>query len=107
MLTTRAVRGITRVTDGPGSCISQAALRQKSWPDTPSCRTIWEDRMRRLKLIACALLAGVTSAAAQQNTDITIVLDEELDLVEPCMATRSNIGRVILQNISETLTELD
>ncbi|WP_052153659.1 ABC transporter substrate-binding protein [Devosia sp. LC5] len=44
---------------------------------------------------------------AQSNTDITVVLSEELDLVDPCMATRSNIGRVILQNISETLTELD
>jgi peptide/nickel transport system substrate-binding protein len=44
---------------------------------------------------------------AQADTDITVVLSEELDLVDPCMATRSNIGRVVLQNISETLTELD
>lgn len=60
-------------------------------------------------LIAGALLAStVTSPAlAQDNTDITVVLSEELDLVEPCMATRSNIGRVVMQNISETLTELD
>ena len=35
------------------------------------------------------------------------MLSEELDVVEPCMASRSNIGRVLLQNISETLTELD
>lgn len=55
-------------------------------------------------LIASAL---VTPAVAQNSTDITVVLSEELDLVEPCMATRSNIGRVIMQNISETLTELD
>lgn len=56
-----------------------------------------------------ALLASTFSAPvyAQANTDITVVLSEELDLVEPCMATRSNIGRVIMQNISETLTELD
>src|SRR5918998_4027080 len=27
--------------------------------------------------------------------------------MEPCMATRSNIGRVILGNVNETLTELD
>src|SRR4051812_33638422 len=44
---------------------------------------------------------------AQADSDITVVLSEELDLVDPCMATRSNIGRVVLQNISETLTELD
>ena len=60
-------------------------------------------------LLVGALLAStsVTSAFAQASTDITVVLSEELDLVEPCMATRSNIGRVIMQNISETLTELD
>jgi peptide/nickel transport system substrate-binding protein len=60
-------------------------------------------------LLIGALLASTTiaPALAQANTDITVVLSEELDLVEPCMATRSNIGRVIMQNISETLTELD
>lgn len=61
------------------------------------------------RLILAALLAASTATAsyAQQAKDITVVLDEEVDLVEPCMATRSNIGRIILQNISETLTELD
>lgn len=56
-----------------------------------------------------ALLASTSigPVMAQDNTDITVVLSEELDLVEPCMATRSNIGRVVMQNISETLTELD
>src|SRR5690554_3235231 len=60
-------------------------------------------------LLTGALLASaaVSPALAQDNTAITVVLSEELDLVEPCMATRSNIGRVILQNINETLTELD
>lgn len=63
-----------------------------------------------LKPIFFGALMATTSivpALAQANTDITVVLSEELDLVEPCMATRSNIGRVIMQNISETLTELD
>ncbi|KFC64566.1 putative ABC transporter periplasmic oligopeptide-binding protein [Devosia sp. LC5] len=59
-------------------------------------------------LVAGLLASGaIAPAMAQSNTDITVVLSEELDLVDPCMATRSNIGRVILQNISETLTELD
>ncbi len=60
-------------------------------------------------ILVGALLASTTivPAMAQADTDITVVLSEELDLVEPCMATRSNIGRVVLQNISETLTELD
>lgn len=63
--------------------------------------------MKSMSLVLATLLATTASAYAQANTDVTIVLGEELDLVEPCMATRSNIGRVVLQNISETLTELD
>jgi peptide/nickel transport system substrate-binding protein len=53
---------------------------------------------------AAIMASGPTHAA---NTDVTIVLNEELDNVEPCMASQSNIGRVILQNVSETLTELN
>ncbi|WP_092496681.1 ABC transporter substrate-binding protein [Faunimonas pinastri] len=53
------------------------------------------------------MLAWSGAAMAQGKSDVTIVLGEQTDLLEPCMATRSNIGRVILQNISETLTEID
>ncbi|MCD7059717.1 ABC transporter substrate-binding protein [Pelagibacterium xiamenense] len=64
--------------------------------------------LRKLLLVGTALAAtGVQPALAQSDTAVTIVLNEEVDLMEPCMATRSNIGRVIMQNISETLTELD
>jgi peptide/nickel transport system substrate-binding protein len=61
------------------------------------------------RILVGVLLAStaIAPAMAQSDTDITVVLSEELDLVDPCMATRSNIGRVVLQNISETLTELD
>ncbi|MGL4310190.1 MAG: ABC transporter substrate-binding protein [Paracoccaceae bacterium] len=52
-----------------------------------------------------AALAFATPAFAEG--EIIIALNEELEVVEPCMASQSNIGRVILQNISETLTELD
>lgn len=73
---------------------------------------ILEDTMKATKLtagllFATAMTAAFTSAAHAQDNNVTIVLSEELDLVDPCMATRSNIGRVVLQNISETLTELD
>jgi peptide/nickel transport system substrate-binding protein len=62
----------------------------------------------KLCLLATALVAtGFAPAAFAQDKSVTIVLSEELDVVEPCMASRSNIGRVILQNISETLTELE
>lgn len=35
------------------------------------------------------------------------MLSEELEIVEPCSATKSNVGRVLFQNISETVTEMD
>ncbi|PZQ48559.1 MAG: peptide ABC transporter substrate-binding protein [Rhodovulum sulfidophilum] len=59
--------------------------------------------------LALPLLAPgfAAPAAAQSSSDVTIVLGEELDLVEPCMATRSNIGRVIMENVNETLTQYD
>ncbi|MCT4577721.1 ABC transporter substrate-binding protein [Donghicola sp.] len=64
--------------------------------------------MKHSMLWACALLATTAlSPAYAQDSAVTIVLGEEPDLVEPCMATRSNIGRIVLGNISETLTELD
>jgi peptide/nickel transport system substrate-binding protein len=59
---------------------------------------------RLLGSIAAIVAAAPVFAA---DTDIIIALNEELEVVEPCMASQSNIGRVILQNISETMTELD
>lgn len=61
---------------------------------------------RLLATTALALAVSLSSALAAE-TDVRIVLSEDLDLLEPCMATRSNIGRVILENVNETLTEYD
>jgi peptide/nickel transport system substrate-binding protein len=61
----------------------------------------------RTCLFGAAMAMAAFTPAHAQDKSVTIALSEELDLVEPCMASRSNIGRVILQNISETLTELD
>jgi len=62
---------------------------------------------RNFARLSAALLAStVAGQALAQDKSVTIVLSEELDVVEPCMAARSNVGRVVLQNISETLTEL-
>ena len=65
--------------------------------------------MRKLSvgLLGASLAVTMISPVFAQSTDITIVLSEELDLIDPCMASQSNIGRVVLQNISETMTELD
>lgn len=56
---------------------------------------------------ALSLAAFSSGTALAAGTDVTIVLSEDLDLVEPCMASQSNIGRVLLQNISETLADLN
>lgn len=58
------------------------------------------------RLATAALCTGLAGAAFAQDNAVTVVLSEELDLVDPCEASRSNVGRVILQNVSETLTEL-
>lgn len=65
--------------------------------------------MTRMTLLLSSALAllPLAPAFAQGAKDVTIVLGEDLDLVEPCMATRSNIGRVIMQNVNETLTQYD
>jgi peptide/nickel transport system substrate-binding protein len=55
-------------------------------------------------LVATALAGGTASA---QERAITIVLPEEPDIVDPCHASRSNIGRIVKQNVAETLTEID
>ena len=60
------------------------------------------------RMIGRVAAAMVATACASQAfaSDVTVVLSEELDIVDPCEASRSNLGRVISQNISETMTEL-
>lgn len=57
-----------------------------------------------LGLFASAALIGPAYA---QDSTVRIVLNEEVDLLEPCMSTRSNIGRVLIGNITESLVRLD
>ena len=61
----------------------------------------------RATLLGGVTLLAMAAPACAADTDVVIALNEELETVEPCMASQSNIGRVILQNISETLTELN
>jgi peptide/nickel transport system substrate-binding protein len=44
--------------------------------------------------------------ALADDTAVTIALNEELNVIDPCASGQSNIGRVLQQNISETMTEL-
>lgn len=59
-----------------------------------------------VRIAALLMASTATFALPAMAESVTVVLSEELDVVEPCMASRSNIGRVVLQNISETVTEL-
>ena len=64
-----------------------------------------------MKLTTATLLAfastTMASAAFAQDKNVTVVLTEVLEVVDPCMAARSDVGRVVLQNVSETLTEFN
>lgn len=62
-------------------------------------------RTQTMKITLLGLLLSGTAAFAQDDHTVRIVLNEELDVVEPCMAARSDVGRVILQNVNETLVE--
>lgn len=61
---------------------------------------------RTMCIAAAVMVAASASQVAAQDDSITVVLSEELDIVDPCEASRSNVGRVVLQNVAETMTEL-
>ena len=52
-------------------------------------------------------IAILSSTSFASGKDLTVVLSEEPDIVDPCEATRSNVGRIVKQNVSETLVEID
>ena len=56
-------------------------------------------------LAFAAVAFGLPVAASAQSHDITIVLQEEPFSVEPCDANTSIIGKVLKQNIVETLVD--
>lgn len=60
-----------------------------------------------LPWLALGAVATVGPAMAQEAGAITVVLSEEPDIIDPCEASRSNVGRVVKQNITETLVEID
>lgn len=54
------------------------------------------------------LAAGLGPAGAQDaSRDVTVVLAETVDVVEPCMAARQDVGRVMSENVNEMLIEFD
>lgn len=59
------------------------------------------------RIVAGLLVSAIPFGAYAQDNSVTVVLSEELEIVEPCSSTKSNVGRVLFQNISETVTEMD
>jgi peptide/nickel transport system substrate-binding protein len=77
--------------------------------DAPMHFASWRASLRKALVTTAVSLAVISTfgpAAAAERT-VTVVLSEEPDILEPCQSSRSNIGRVIKQNIVETLTEID
>lgn len=58
-------------------------------------------------LAGTILATGAGPALAQEGRDVTVVLAETVDVVEPCMAARQDVGRVISENVNEMLIEFD
>ena len=52
-------------------------------------------------------MALIAPSAAFAQKTITIVLPEEPDSLDNCNSARSAVGRVIRENVNETLIELD
>jgi peptide/nickel transport system substrate-binding protein len=57
--------------------------------------------------IAVAGLACAATTAQAQDKTVTVVLSEEPEGLDGCNSNRSTVGRVVKQNIVETLTEID
>ncbi len=58
-------------------------------------------------LLGTALALSVATSVSAQDRTVTVVLSEEPDVIDPCESTRSNVGRIVKQNIAETLIEID
>jgi peptide/nickel transport system substrate-binding protein len=56
--------------------------------------------------IAATLWLAAGPALADASKDITIVVPDSIDNLDPCRSARNDVGRVIKQNVTETLTEL-
>ena len=66
--------------------------------------------MRHTKMLAAAAAATMSFAGlahAQGSTDIKVVLPDGPDRLDPCETPRSVVGRILRQNVVESLVELN
>lgn len=62
---------------------------------------------RLLAATSLAALAAGSPALAQDTQAVTIVVPSAPDRLDPCETPRGGVGRIIKQNVVETLVELD
>ena len=62
-----------------------------------------------VSLVSAAILAGAAGPALAQggNHDVRIVLPEQPANLEPCGSIMTNVGQVLNQNVTESLTVID
>ena len=64
--------------------------------------------IKRTVLAATVMaLLSHTSAHAAANDTVTVVVPDSIDNLDPCRTARNDVGRVIKQNVVETLTQLN
>src|SRR3546814_5952200 len=56
---------------------------------------------------ACLAVFLAAGGASAQERDVTIGLPEAIDNLDPFRSARNDVGRVIKQNVVETLTQID
>lgn len=64
-------------------------------------------RSRFLGAATAAFTVLSPAWALAEGTDVVIVLETQPDQLDPCQSSKSQVGKVVKQNIVETLTEID
>ncbi|MBD3625429.1 MAG: peptide ABC transporter substrate-binding protein, partial [Rhodobacteraceae bacterium] len=54
----------------------------------------------KIYIAAAALAAASAGQVVAQDSSVTVVLSEELDIVDACEASRSHLGRIVLQTVA-------
>ena len=63
--------------------------------------------IKRTVLATVMAVLSHTSAHAAANDTVTVVVPDSIDNLDPCRTARNDVGRVIKQNVVETLTQLN
>src|ERR1700754_4347054 len=59
------------------------------------------------RILFAAMLGLAAHTAAAQEKVLTIVLPDAIDNLDPCRMARNDVGRIIKQNVIETLSAIN